>query len=80
MDFSYLRAVFDRIGTADVIAVAFTSASIFMYVTSGDIPESLLVLTTTIVGFFFGKRQGEQVQASTIAALNPKPSPPYVNE
>jgi hypothetical protein len=75
---NYLTTVLDRIGTADIIAIAFTGASIFMYVSTGDIPESLLVLTTTIVGFFFGKRQGEQVQASTIAALNPKPAPPAI--
>ena len=77
---NYLTKSLDRIGTADLIAIAFTASSIFMYVTSGDIPESLLVLTTTIVGFFFGKRQGEQVQASTIAALHPEPAAPYIEQ
>ena len=73
-----LTSLLDRIGTADIIAVTFTLVSSFLFVTTGDIPEALLVLTTTIVGFFFGKRQAEQAQASTIAALNPPPAPPAI--
>ena len=75
-----LTSLLDRIGTADIIAVTFTFVSSFLFVTTGDIPEALLVLTTTIVGFFFGKRQAEQTQASTIAALNPPPAPPVIGD
>jgi hypothetical protein len=74
----YLKTVLDRVGTADIIALTFTFASAFLFVTGGDIPESLLVLTTTIVGFFFGKKQAEQTQAATILALNPPPAAPYI--
>ena len=78
MDFTWLKGVLDRIGTADIIALVFTFVSSFLFIRDGDIPEALLVLTTTIVGFFFGKRQAEQAQASTFAALNPKPAPPAI--
>jgi hypothetical protein len=75
---AYLMTLLDRVGTADIVAMLFSLVSCYMFITTGDIPDTLLVLTTTIVGFFFGKRQGEQVQASTIAALNPKPQPPLI--
>ena len=75
-----LTRILDRIGTADVIAVTFTLVSSYLFVTTGDIPEALLVLTTTIVGFFFGKRQAEQVQQSTIQSINPQPAPPLVGD
>jgi Na+/H+ antiporter NhaC len=74
----YVRTVLDRIGTSDVIALTFTFASAYLFITAQDIPESLLVLTTTIVGFFFGKKQAEQTQANTIAAFNPTPGPPAI--
>ena len=75
-----VNRILDRIGTGDIIAVGFTGTAVFLYVTTGEIPETLLVLTSTIVGAFYGKdilTKG-QVQGADLA--NPRPPAPLIND
>jgi len=76
----FIQSIIDRIGTGDVIAVSFTMVACWLYATTGEIPDTLLVLTSTIVGAFYGKDILTKGQTNTVAALNPKPAPPYVED
>lgn len=73
MDF--LRSIVDRIGVADIIALVLVLTSAFIWLTNGEIPESLLSVTLIVVGFFFGENTAKRTQAATIESLNPKPAP-----
>jgi len=74
----YVKSILDRVGTADIIALTLVFTSAFIWLTSGDIPESLLSVTLIVVGFFFGENVAKRSQAATVAAFNPKPAPPSI--
>ena len=75
---TWLQATLDKIGTSDIIAFVLVGVSSYLWIATGDIPESLLVMTTTIVGFFFADKRSQHQFAASEEAANPKPAPPYI--
>lgn len=76
----WLRGIAERVGVADIIALLLIITSAFLWLTQGEIPESLLSVTLIVVGFFFGENTAQRAQARTIETLNPAPPPPYVED
>ena len=75
-----LNKVILRTGTDDLIAMALVGVSSVIWVTGGDIPETLAVLTTTIIGFFFGKKYTERGIQVGIETVNPPLAAPSIEE
>ncbi len=75
-----LNKIILRTGTDDLIAMLLVGTSSFIWLSGGDIPETLGVLTTTIIGFFFGKKYTEQGIQTGITAINPALAAPYIAE
>ena len=75
-----LKTLVERIGVADIIALILILVASWLWLSTGDVPESLLSVTLIVVGFFFGDNFAQRNQARTIEAINPKPAPPLVGE
>lgn len=73
-----LEAVLNRIGVSDIIALILTLVSAFLWITQGEIPESLLSVTLIVVGFFFGENTAKRGMVAGAEAANPKPAPPSI--
>ena len=73
-----LNNILERTGIDDVIALMLVTVSSFIWLTGGDIPDTLAVLTVTIVGFFFGKKYTERGVQTGVNAVNPPPAAPYI--
>lgn len=72
------RGIVARTGTDDIIALALTATSCSIWLTGGDLPDTLAAVTITVVGFFFGKKYTEQGIKRGIEAVNPAPAAPYI--
>lgn len=73
-----VNRIIDRVGVSDILALILVLTSAFLWLTSGDIPESLLSVTLIVVGFFFGDNIRKRSTEETLKALNPDPDPPLV--
>lgn len=76
----WLKEIVDRIGTSDIIALILILVSAFMWITSGEIPESLLSVTLIVVGFFFGENTAKRGMAAGVEASNPRPQSPLIGD
>lgn len=73
-----LRDIAARVGIDDVIALMLVTVSSFIWLTGNDVPETLGVVTVTIVGFFFGKKYTERGFEAGVRSVNPSPPAPYI--
>jgi len=72
------RSVVARTGTDDIIALTLVGSASVIWLTGGELPETLAAVTITVIGFFFGKKYTEQGVQRGIEAVNPPPAPPYI--
>jgi hypothetical protein len=75
-----LQDIVNRIGVGDIIALILILVSAFLWVTQGEIPESLLSVTLIVVGFFFGESTAKRGMEAGAKAANPKPQAPLIGE
>lgn len=73
-----LRDIATRTGIDDIIALMLVTVSSFIWLTGNDVPETLGVVTVTIVGFFFGKKYTERGFTAGVESVNPPPAAPYI--
>ena len=76
----WLKDIIDRVGTSDIIALILILVSAFMWVTQGEIPESLLSVTLIVVGFFFGENTAKRGMQAGAEYANPRPNAPLIGD
>lgn len=64
-----------RSATTSLLALVLTLATCYLWTTKGDVPEALLVITTSVASFYFGahgtlngRAQGRRIEREEIAA------------